>query len=305
MARSKSSSPLEIEVYAKINLSLRILGKIEGGYHSVETIFQNISLADRMKFTVADGETEVRCSHPAVPEGKENLAYQAAVSCLEILKVKDKGLLIEIEKGIPVGGGLGGGSADAAGTILACEKLFGPVPGGDTTRFALAAALGADVPFLLYGGRALAWGIGERMLQLPVKGSTPVLLIIPDIAVSTSWAYRALDDTRSEGIHTEIMDVNSGPLNWEELLGQLGPTGGLVNDFEPVVFAYHPKLRDLKLRLREAGADVALMSGSGSAIFGLFKDRKKRDRALEVLEADRNFRLAPAEFVDRAFRIVS
>ena len=305
MAASPSSKALEIEVYAKINLSLRILGKIEGGYHSLETIFQNISLADRLSFTATKGEIEVRCSHPAVPEGPENLAYKAAVSCLEILRVKDQGLKIEIDKGIPVGGGMGGGSADAAGTILACEKLFGPIPGGDTTRFALAAGLGADVPFLLYGGRALAWGIGERMLQLPVKESTPVLLILPENEVSTSWAYRALDYAKAEGIHTEIMDVNSGPLYWEELIGRLGPTGGLVNDFEPVVFAYHPELRELKLRLIEAGADVALMSGSGSAIFGLFKDKKKRDRAREVLEADEKFRLVSAEFVDRAFRIIS
>ena len=305
MVASKNRNALEIEVYAKINLSLRILGKIEGGYHSVETIFQNISLADRLSFTTTKGEIEVHCNHPAVPEGPENLAYKAAVSCLEILSVKDKGLRIEIEKGIPVGSGMGGGSADAAGTILACEKLFGPVPGGDTTRFALAAGLGADVPFLLYGGRALAWGIGERMLQLPVKESTPVLLILPELDVSTSWAYRALDNAKAEGIHTEIMDVNSGPLNWEELIGQLGPTSGLINDFEPVVFAYHPELREFKVRLKEAGADVALMSGSGSAIFGLFTDKQKRDRAREILEASQDFRLASAEFVDRAFRIIS
>ena len=305
MVASTNRNALEIEVYAKINLSLRILGKIEGGYHSVETIFQNISLADRLSFTTTKGEIEVHCDHPAVPEGSENLAYKAAASCLEILSVKDKGLRIEIDKGIPVSSGMGGGSADAAGTILACEKLFGPVPGGDTTRFALAAGLGADVPFLLYGGRALAWGIGERMLQLPVKESTPVLLIFPELDVSTSWAYRALDNAKAEGIHTEIMDVNSGPLNWEELIGQLGPTSGLINDFEPVVFAYHPELREFKVRLKEAGADVALMSGSGSAIFGLFTDKQKRDRAREILEANQDFRLASAEFVDRAFRIIS
>jgi len=305
MVASTNRNALEIEVYAKINLSLRILGKIEGGYHSVETIFQNISLADRLSFTTTKGEIEVHCDHPAVPEGSENLAYKAAASCLEILSVKDKGLRIEIDKGIPVSSGMGGGSADAAGTILACEKLFGPVPGGDTTRFALAAGLGADVPFLLYGGRALAWGIGERMLQLPVKESTPVLLIFPELDVSTSWAYRALDNAKAEGIHTEIMDVNSGPLNWEELIGQLGPTSGLINDFEPVVFAYHPELREFKIRLKEAGADVALMSGSGSAIFGLFTDKQKRDRAREILEANQDFRLASAEFVDRAFRIIS
>jgi 4-diphosphocytidyl-2-C-methyl-D-erythritol kinase len=305
MVSSKKRNALEIEVYAKINLSLRILGKIEGGYHSVETIFQNISLADRLSFTTTKGEIEVHCNHPAVPEGPENLAHKAAVSCLEILSVKDKGLRIEIEKGIPVGSGLGGGSADAAGTILACEKLFGPVPGGNTTRFALAAGLGADVPFLLYGGKALAWGIGERILQLPLKESTPVLLILPELDVSTSWAYRALDNAKAEGIHTEIMDVNSGPLNWEELIGQLGPTSGLINDFEPVVFAYHPELREFKVRLKEAGADVALMSGSGSAIFGLFTDKQKRDRAREILEANQDFRLASAEFVDRAFRIIS
>ncbi|MCE5272561.1 4-(cytidine 5'-diphospho)-2-C-methyl-D-erythritol kinase [bacterium] len=291
---------LTLRVFAKINLSLRILGRIEGGYHSIETIFQNISLCDRLSIRPVEGEVRVTCSDPSIPEGPENLAYRAASVCLEMLGVRDRGVEIHIGKGIPAGAGLGGGSADAAGTILACERLFGDLPGGDSTRYALAASLGADVPFLLSGGRALAWGIGERMLHLPVSGATPVLLAMPGFSISTSWAYRALDISQAEGHSTEIMDVNGGPLDWMELTGPHGPVGSLVNDFEPVVFAHHPELRELKHSLFEAGARVALLSGSGSGIYGLFDDEATRDRAIEALADIEDLTLSPAAFVDKA-----
>jgi len=137
-----------------------------------------------------------------------------------------------------------------------------------------------------------------------VPQQTPLLLAIPLIPVSTSWAYRALDNVQSEGTTTEIMDVNSGPLNWEELIGPLGPMETMVNDFEPVVFAHHPELRDIKRRLIEAGAKVALLSGSGSAIFGLFENERKRDEARKALAGEKEFRLVSASFVDRAYRFL-
>ncbi len=294
------SKTLELRAYAKINLSLRILGRLEGGYHSLETIFQSVSLCDRLLARVTSGEVEVRCGDPAVPDGPENIAHRAAVACLQLLDVREAGVEIIIEKGIPVGGGLGGGSADAAGTILACERLFGPLPGGEVTRYALAASLGADVPFLLSGGRALAWGIGERMLHLPVPARTPLLLVLPGFQVSTSWAYRALDNTQAEGISTELMDANGGPFSLEELTAPLGPVGAMVNDFEPVIFAHHPELRDAKHALLEAGAAAALLSGSGSGLFGLFRDHESRSRALERLEPAHRFRLVEADFLDRS-----
>ena len=291
---------LSIRVYAKINLSLRILGRIEGGYHSIETIFQNISIFDRLSVKPSAGEVRVTCSDPSIPEGPENLAWRAATNCLEMLGVRDGGVEIHIEKGIPAGAGLGGGSADAAGTILACERLYGSLPGGDTTRYALAASLGADVPFLLSGGRALAWGIGERMLHLPVSSTTPLLLAMPSFSISTSWAYRALDVSQAEGQSTETMDINGGPLKWMELTGPFGPVASLVNDFEPVVFAHHPELRDLKHSLIEAGARVSLLSGSGSGIYGLFEDEATRDRAISTLEDMEDLKLIPAAFIDTA-----
>ena len=205
----------------------------------------------------------------------------------------------------PTRSGLGGGSTDAAGTIIACEQLFGPLPGGDSTRFALAASIGADVPFLLCGGRALAWGIGERMLRLPVKKRTSLLLVIPQIRVSTSWAYRALDNAQAEGDNSEVLELNGGPLKWEELIGPLGPMEGMVNDFEPVVYAHHPELREIKRMLIESGARVSMLSGSGSGIYGLFDSEKKRDKALNTLEPGKEFRLLSAHFIDHAFQILS
>ena len=295
---------LKIEVFAKINLSLRILGRLVGGYHSLETIFQNISLADRLKVSTTHGEIIVHCDTPGVPEDEENTAHRAARLCLKRLGIHDRGVEIRIDKGIPIRGGFGGGSADAAGTIIACEHLFGPLPGGDSTRYALAAAVGADVPFMLCGGRALAWGIGERMLKLPVKKKTPVLLVVPHIPVSTTWAYRALDNAQAEGDNTETLELNGGPLQWEEIIGPLGPQDTIVNDFEPVVFAHHPELREIKHLLLDSGARVAMLSGSGSGIFGLFDSEKKRDSAVKALDAGDDFRLVCAHFIDQAYRII-
>jgi len=303
MSAEKRDS-LKIEVFAKVNLSLRILGRLEGGYHSLETIFQNISLSDRLKVSITHGEIIVHCGTAGVPEDEENTAHKAARLCLKRLGIQDRGVEIRIEKGIPIRGGFGGGSADAAGTIIACEHLFGPLPGGDSIRYALAASIGADVPFMLCGGRALAWGIGERMLRLPVKKHTPVLLVIPQIPVSTTWAYRALDNSQAEGDSTETLELNGGPLQWEEIIGHLGPLDTIVNDFEPVVFAHHPELREIKRLLIDSGARVALLSGSGSGIFGLFDTEKKRDAAMKALEGDADFRLIAAHFIDQAYRII-
>ena len=295
---------LRIQVFAKVNLSLRILGRLVGGYHSLETIFQNISLCDMLSFRTTPGKIIVHCDDPSVAAGKDNTAWRAAAMCLKRLGIRDRGVEIKIKKGIPTRSGLGGGSTDAAGTIIACEKLFGPLPGGDSTRFALAASIGADVPFLLCGGRALAWGIGERMLRLPVKKRTSLLLVIPQIPVSTSWAYRALDNAQAEGDNSETLELNGGPLKWEELIGPQGPMEVMANDFEPVVFAHHPELREVKRMLIESGARVAMLSGSGSGIYGLFDNQKKRDKASETLELGKEFRLLKAHFIDHAYQIL-
>jgi len=295
---------LKIQVFAKVNLALRILGRLAGGYHSLETIFQNISLSDRMTFRITPGKIIVHCDDPSVPVDEENTAWCAAALCLKRLGIRDRGVEIKIKKGIPTRSGLGGGSTDAAGTIIACEQLFGPLPGGDSTRYALAASIGADVPFLLCGGRALAWGIGERMLRLPVKKKTPLLLAIPQIPVSTLWAYRALDNAQAEGDNTETLELNGGPLNWEEVISPLGPMEIMMNDFEPVVFAHHPELREIKRMLLESGARMALLSGSGSGIYGLFDNKKKRDKAMRDLDLGTEFRLLSAHFIDHAYRIL-
>ncbi|MEA1996466.1 MAG: 4-(cytidine 5'-diphospho)-2-C-methyl-D-erythritol kinase, partial [Gemmatimonadota bacterium] len=125
MSQAENSTVMKIRVFAKINLSLRILGRLEGGYHSLETIFQNISLSDILTISTTPGAIDVSCDDPEVPDGPKNLAHRAAAACLQMLDVRDRGVEIKIEKSIPVGRGLGGGSADAAGTIIACERLFG------------------------------------------------------------------------------------------------------------------------------------------------------------------------------------
>jgi len=300
-----SRKSLKIEVFAKINLSLRILGRLEGGYHSLETIFQNISLSDKLTIKPTPGKIIVHCDSPHVPEDETNTAHKAATLCLKRLGVTNRGVEIRIDKKIPTRAGLGGASADAAGVILAIERLFGELPGGDSTRYALAASVGADVPFMLCGGRALAWGIGERMLRLPVKRTIPLAVVIPQIPVSTSWAYRALDNAQAEGDNTETLELNGGPLRWEEIIGPMGPLDTIVNDFEPVVYAHHPELRDAKQMLRDSGASVVLLSGSGSGLFGLYSTIRKRDTALKKMAAGQDdFRVVGAEFVEQAYRFL-
>ncbi len=301
-----NNTTLKIEVFAKINLSLRILGLLEGGYHSLETVFQNVSLSDTLTITPTPGKIIIHCDSPHVPVDEDNTAHKAARLCLKRLGIRNRGVEIRIEKGIPTHAGLGGGSADAAGVMIACERLFGTLPGGDSTRYALAAKVGADVPFMLCGGRALAWGIGERMLRLPVKKTIPLVVVIPHIPISTSWAYRALDNAQAEGNNTETMELNGGPLRWEEIIGPMGPLDTMVNDFEPVVYAHYPEFRDAKEMLRDSGASVALLSGSGSGIFGLYSSISKRDAALKQLAAcQEEFLVVGAEFIDQAYRFLN
>ncbi len=260
---------------AKINLDLRVIGKREDGYHELRTIFQTISLADSitLSFTPARRSSVTVDDELQIPD---NLAARAAQLALREMRVAGK-VEIGLTKRIPMGAGLGGGSSDAAAILLGLPALAGreiALP----RLLEIGQDLGSDVPFFLFGGRAAAIGRGSELFPLPDLPAQYGVLAAPGVHVSTAQAYQALGKGLTIGLHqNKIGSFQS------QLWGQ-GSAGTGVNDFESVVFDAHPKLKPVKTGLLRAGASSAMMTGSGSAIFGLFPSRVAAARAIELLD---------------------
>lgn len=254
----------QVRSHAKINWALRILGRRADDYHDLETLFQTISLHDVLNFTKADQLTLI-CDDPSLPADERNLVYRAA-QALGAPPVR-----IDLQKRIPAGGGLGGGSSNAAATLLALDQMFSmAVPYEQLHDIALT--LGSDVPFFLVGGTAYATGRGEELLPLRRAAPIPLLLILPKERVSTSEAFGMIRRySRPIGVdrYTEMIEE-----------GLLDHAAELVNDFEEPVFAKYPRLRELKERLAQSGAAWTAMSGSGSTVVGAFRSQSARDAAL-------------------------
>jgi 4-diphosphocytidyl-2-C-methyl-D-erythritol kinase len=253
---------------AKINLRLRVLAREESGYHSLETVFARIELGDEVRVRVGGRARTVECRGADLGPPEGNLAWRAATS-YGARAGWPRGFAIEIEKRIPVGGGLGGGSADA-GAVLRVLNALAPAPLGESDLLAIAAELGADVPFLTSDATlALAWGRGERMMTLTALPSRPVILILPPVSVATSKAYGWLDSAREQQGSSGGCD--STLLRADQLECWEGMSPLAVNDFEAAVVAYHPEIGAAIRVLHDAGATIARMSGSGSTVFGVFE----------------------------------
>jgi 4-diphosphocytidyl-2-C-methyl-D-erythritol kinase len=293
-----------VPAYAKLNLGLRVLYKRPDGYHELRTVFQTISLADRIDISF----TPTRITSIEVlgtPAIADNLAGKAAMSVVEATGLRGD-IVLRLRKNIPMGAGLGGGSSDAAAVLLALPVLAGKTLGPDQVAF-IAAQLGSDVPFFLHGGAALGLGRGEELYPLPDPPRARGLLVVPDIHSSTAEAYRDLSGTlTSIGLQNKLSSFQREI--WRGGDGSVAEKVPQVeNDFEEVVFARHPALRAIKERLCQSGAQPAAMSGSGSAIFGIFPDPKKLRRA-EKFIADYfianhcipETRVLPISFLSRA-----
>ncbi len=244
---------MQVAAYAKINWSLRVIGKRADGYHDIETLFQTITFHDVLTFEHAD-RLSLTCSDSSIPMDDTNLVLRAA----RAIDVKAR---IHIDKRIPVGGGLGGGSSDAAAVL----RAFG------RNDRDIALSLGSDVPFFLHGGTAYATGRGEIITPLPRVAPVPLLLLIPEEQVMTAEAYAMLRRF-------------SPPLGMQRFRAMieddlLDHATELVNDFEEAIFTRFPHLHALKTRLYELGAAWAGMSGSGSTIVGAFRNPVDRDAA--------------------------
>jgi 4-diphosphocytidyl-2-C-methyl-D-erythritol kinase len=275
-----STRRARIRALAKINLDLRVLNKRPDGYHELRTVFQTISLFDRLDlaFTRRRGTEVVLESDVEIPD---NLVLKAARLCLDELRLSGR-VEMSLQKGIPMGAGLGGGSSDAAAVLLALPVLAGGVIPLDRL-IAIAAELGSDVPFFLLGGRAAAVGRGTELYPLPPVSRGPALVVAPGIHVSTADAYRSLN--RGE-LTTERLQNNID--SFQASLWAASGTGG-VNDFEEAVFRRHPPLRALKQRLLKLGANPAMMSGSGSSVFAIFDDQAQVTRAIKFLRKETVF----------------
>lgn len=293
---------VRVEALAKVNLGLHVLYRRPDQFHELRTVFQTISLTDRIRVEYRRGggpAVELDCSRADLA-GPDNLAARAARRLLEVTGVRGR-VRIHLDKRIPVGAGLGGGSSDAAAVLEALAHLLRPRP-DRALLFRLAAELGSDVPFFLVGGRAIGLGRGAELYPLPDEPMRWLLVVAPPAPISTAEAYRRLTP-----------HLTSAP--WEDKIYRLcsricalepGQAGafevGLENDFEEVIFQAHPELEILKARLVALGARPALLCGSGSAVFGVFPDRRQALRARDCLEAAKGRCFVVSTVSRRAYR---
>jgi 4-diphosphocytidyl-2-C-methyl-D-erythritol kinase len=269
---------LRLRAFAKINAGLKIIGKRPDGYHEIRTIYQTITLHDKLEINLAPGgkETAVACDNPAVPAGQGNLVYRACELWRQARAFRC-GIQVRLEKMIPLGGGLGGASTDAAATLLGLERLTGDRL-DFSARHRLAAALGSDVPLFLLGGRVLGCGRGEEVYPLNDLPSRACLVVFPGFAVSTAEAYH----------EAGLRLTDRPPTAYSKCFGawpQIPPMswGPAENDFEQVVFARWPELARLKRRFIRAGAEVASLTGSGSAVYAVFSSPRQLVRASQLI----------------------
>jgi 4-diphosphocytidyl-2-C-methyl-D-erythritol kinase len=262
---------VQVSAEAKINLRLRILAREASGYHQIETLFHRIALADVVRVRRTSGERTLDISGDADPAvlgpTERNLAWRAAEAYIGATGLSG-GFAIELEKRIPVGGGLGGGSADAGAVLRALDALS-EHPVGETHLIQLGAALGSDVPFLASEhASALAWGRGERMMALTPPAQRAVRLLLPAFAVNTADAYGWLAEDRERAPQrTEAHVLHPPQLERWDSLAHIA-----INDFEPVVAARHPEIaRVLAEQRADPSVEMAMLSGSGSSMFSIVR----------------------------------
>jgi 4-diphosphocytidyl-2-C-methyl-D-erythritol kinase len=272
---------------AKINLDLRVLHKNPDGFHEIRTVFHTISLADSLEMEYQPARrTDIILEDPAaIPD---NLVERAARAALDALGIAAR-LRIRLTKRIPMGGGLGGGSSDAAAVLLAVPALARRVlPLEETMR--IAQSLGSDVPFFLLGGAAVGAGRGAELYPLPDLAPEPLLVIVPEVRVSTAEAYRALGRGSSPADPAGLASFRSYVWALEQRRSAAAAGGFSANDFEATVFEQHPQLGRIRARLAKLGAAQARLTGSGSALVALFHSVAERRRAEEAIGSDRVFR---------------
>ena len=263
---------LKLNAYAKINLGLYVIGRLPNGYHEVKMIMQSVGICDELTFEKQPSGITVTTDSGELPTDENNLIYRAAKLLLDTCAVKE-GVRIHLTKRIPIAAGMAGGSTDAAATLKAVNQLF---RFGKTKEelMELGVKIGADVPYCILGGTALAEGIGERLTPLPPMPDCHLLVAKPDINVSTKYVYTTLDAAPIL-FHPDIDGMTAAIF-----AGDLtGITAKLGNVLETVTVPAHPIISKIKEKFLELGSDGVLMSGSGPTVFGIFSDKTAAEKA--------------------------
>jgi 4-diphosphocytidyl-2-C-methyl-D-erythritol kinase len=303
---------MTVRSFAKINLGLRIGATHADGFHELLTVYQTIGLHDLIHVSVARGrrrrsEIEIRCNDPRVPRDESNTCWRVAEKALGVFGIKQR-VVVEIEKRLPVQGGLGGASANAVATLLGLERALKKTLSA-AERLRIAVEVGSDLPLFLIGGTVLGVGRGEQVYLLPDLPAMPCVVVTPEVGVATPKAFAAWDRKVAESpgkltasaASDRMSELGRGLSAWlsEAFLGQIysgAPSdfragsrikrgraenpllelvrAGIENDFEQVVFPEYPELREGKRALLRAGAKYASLSGSGSTLYGLFASRE-------------------------------
>ena len=267
---------------AKVNLTLRVLGRRTDGYHDIESLVQKISIYDRVTILEKDEPgILLTCSDPSLPTGPDNLAYRAGELMIKRCRKAERGISLHLDKTIPSGAGLGGGSSDAAAVLMGLNTLWElSLAREELVEF--GKEIGSDVPLFLHPSPALITGRGEKVDPSPILVDATYVVVFPGFSVSTRWAYsnfrltKEPDKYRISGLYKTAKGALP-PDQWQGLL---------VNDLEEAVTISHPEIGRCREGLLRAGATASLMSGSGSAVFGLFEDKRTAENAARRLMED-------------------
>lgn len=284
---------ISIKAYAKINIGLDVLRRRSDGYHDVCMIMQSVGLHDDLTISVSEKEgIHLKSNLVYLPNDKRNLVYKAAALFMEANSL-DCGLEINLNKRIPVSAGLAGGSSDAAATLKGLNRLF---KSGmtDAQLMQLGVKCGADVPYCIMLGTALSEGIGEKLTALPPMPDCFILLVKPDISVSTKHVYESLR-LNDETIHPDINAMKEA-LKASDLEALCAKMANLL---ESVTIPMHPVIADIKRDMMKQGAMASLMSGSGPTVFGIFRSKDLADKAYAYFKA--NYRHAKQVFLTKPY----
>ena len=268
-----------IKAYAKINLGLDVVRRLENGYHEVKMVMQTVGIYDVLDFQRTAGGIVITTDSGELPTDENNLIYKAAKLMMETYHI-DEGVKIHLEKHIPIAAGMAGGSTDAAATLKGMNRLFDL---GCTLKdlMGLGVKIGADVPYCVMGGTALAEGIGEKLTPLAPAPDCYVLVAKPDINVSTKYVYEHLD--AQEIVKHPDIDGMVEAIAEESLQGILDR---MENVLETVTVSAYPVIQTIKDRMKDLGAINSLMSGSGPTVFGIFVEKDMARRAYDKLEEE-------------------
>ncbi|HKT34911.1 MAG TPA: 4-(cytidine 5'-diphospho)-2-C-methyl-D-erythritol kinase [Nitrospira sp.] len=279
---------LTVHAPAKVNLILRILDRRPDGYHNLWSIMHTVALEDAVTLRVTSSPRGIRlsCDAAGLSVDHTNLVSKAASAVLEQAQLS-VGIEVELRKRIPIGAGLGGGSSDAAATILGLSRLL--KLGWSAAKMGeIGQTLGSDVAFFLFAPSAIVSGRGEHVKPVAVEGRRWVVLVKPAFGIETKWAYQELAATRSK---VQPLSAEHEKLDRHDLISWSQLAAAAENDFETPIFAKYSLLREIKHSLLKGGAQSALLSGSGATVFGLFEEESTARRAGNDLASDRDLKI--------------